>query len=492
MPLDLPELDRSSSLSLAQQIAEHFAAAIRHGHFGPGDRLPTIRGVAERVGVTRSTVQEAYRQLTASGLTSGAVGRGTTVAATESDSAGQPLSPFASAALRQLQDSPRNLEVRPGQRIVADFAHLQPDDEAFPVGDLRRALDAVLGDGGGRLLNYGHPTGLPDLRECLAERERAHDPNVTAEHVLITSGAQQAMDLVLRTFTSPGDVVAVPVPSYQQLFGLFKSHGVALEPVRSGADGPDLDDLRRALAVRHVRLLCLMPTFHNPTGATLDVAQRQALMDVVAETRVPVLEDEYERPLRFAGEALPTLRSMDPRGLTVTVHTFSKGLFPGIRIGWAHADPAVLAPMAAVKRFMDLETSPLLQAGLCELVRSGAFDRYLVDLRAELARRHAAAGAALAEHVPGARWSEPDGGFALWVEFEGEGAGDRVAQRAAERGVMVTPGRVFDPLGRPSRGFRLSLSRAPTDVIERGIQILGQAARDVLSPSPQDQPPLFL
>jgi 2-aminoadipate transaminase len=230
-----------------------------------------------------------------------------------------------------------------------------------------------------------------------------------------------------------------------------------------------------------VRLLYLMPSFHNPTGRTLDRAQRTALMDVVARTRVPVLEDEYQETLRFRGEAPPSLRTLDPRGLTVTVRTFSKGLFPGLRMGWVHGGPDVLQPMSAVKRFMDLETSALLQAALVEFVQQGAMDRYLIKLRAELQTRHAALQQALWPALPpGCLLTAPDGGFVTWLELPQHGQGDQLADLAATRGVRVVPGRVFDAQGRPSRGVRLSLSRATTTQITAGAAVLADLANDLV------------
>ena len=328
-----------------------------------------------------------------------------------------------------------------------------------------------------------------ELRTLLLQRWNS----LESDDVLITTGAQQGIDLALRTFTAPGDAVAVAIPTYQQLFGLLKAHGLNLVPVTSGPMGPDLDDLDRALSRRSVRMLYLMPTFHNPTGRTMDMERRKALMDLVKLSDVPVLEDEYEMELRFRGESLPSLRSMDSRGLTVSVHTFSKGLFPGLRMGWVQACREVLAPMAAVKRFMDLETSPLMQAALCEFIASGCLDRHIRDLRVELSERHRVAQEALTAHMPGGcTWSRPEGGFALWTDLPEKGQGDRLAELAATRGVLVTPGCVFDPLGRPSTGIRLSLSRCGAKTIRTGIRVLGQCAHEVLGTDPPSQTRLFL
>jgi DNA-binding transcriptional MocR family regulator len=476
-------------MSLANQIASFYARAIDDGRMRTGERLPPIRAVASACDVTRATVQDAYRLLAERGLVEGTVGRGTVVLAGEraggSADAPRPLSAYAEAALRRSQEMPGVLPLPPGRALVANFAELAPDGDRFPVDAWRTAMDEVLRQRGSALLGYGHAAnGLPELRALLAARAREFDPGLTADDILVTAGAQQALDLVLRTFCTPGDAVVVTLPSYHQMHGLLRAHGLHVVQVPWSAAGIDLAALERALQRQPVRLVYLMPTFHNPTGRSLDAAQRRALMDVVARTSVPLVEDEYQCSLRIRGTPPPTLRALDPRGLTVTVSTVSKELFPALRIGWIAGAPALLQPMGAVKRFMDLETSPLLQAALVEFVARGHLDAYLAQLRAELRARHEALQRACRAHLPaGSSITEPDGGFVAWLELAEPGHGERLAELAAERGVRVVPGRVFDLLGQPSRGVRLSLTRADAQQIDAGIAVLADCARTITAPA---------
>ena len=506
----LPELDRTARVPLTAQLAGFYAEAIRDGRLRAGDRLPPIREIAQACDVTRAVVQEAYRQLAQRGLVEGTVGRGTTVlgagnaseagatavgGATPSPGGGpvpsaaplpRPLSPYAEAALRRLQEMPGAPPLPAGRALVANFAELAPDSDRFPVDEWRAAMDAVLQQRGAELLGYGQSSnGLPALRALLAARWHDLDPGITADDLLITAGAQQALDLALRTFCAPGDSVVLTAPSYHQMYGLLRAHGLQVIQVPFDQNGIDLHKLERVLQRPGVRLVYLMPTFHNPTGRTLDLPQRRALIEVLARTEVPVVEDEYQHSLRFRGAPLPTLRSLDPRALTVTVATMSKELFPALRIGWVSGSPDLLRPMAAVKRFMDLETSPLLQAALVEFVQRGSLDRYLDSLRTELRERHAVLQRAAAKHLPkGCTVTAPDGGFLAWLELPATaapGLGDRLAALAVERGVRVVPGRVFDLHGQPSRGVRLSLTRADAAQIEAGLAVLGACARELTS-----------
>jgi 2-aminoadipate transaminase len=488
----IPELDRAAGIPLADQIARYYRSAIETGRLRVGDRLPAIREVAENAGVTRATVQEAYRRLGEDGFVQGTVGRGTTVVS-RAEAAPGPLSACAEAAMRQVQESTGVPALPAGRAVVADFAQLAPDLARFPVDELRAAFDSVLSSRAGEVLGYAHEAlGLPELRELLAQWSREGDPGAAAGDFLVTGGAQQALDLVLRTFCAPGDAVVVTSPSYHQMAGLLEAHGLAAVAVPWRQEGLDLEAFEQALRRPDVRLCYLMPTFHNPTGRTLGAQERQQVVEIVARTRVPVVEDEYQQQLRFRGEPLPSLRQLDPRRLTVTVATFSKGLVPGLRVGWVQAGPGLLAPMAAVKRFVDLETSPLVQAVLVEFARRGALERCLEAVRGDLRARHAALERVFARELPpGCSHASPDGGHLAWLELPAPGQGDRLAALAAERGVVVVPGRVFEAHGRPSRGVRLSLSRAPVPLVEAGAQVLAHCARTLLSPAASGSRPFL-
>lgn len=497
----LPDIRSRDGHPLVDQIATFYADLIREGSLRPGERLPTIREVAGHARVTRATVQQAYKRLADDGLVVATVGRGTMVRDREvadGERLEGPAGRFALDTWRHLRSMPdADLRADQGAELVADFAELRPDPQLFPVDDFRAAIEFELRGDGAELLAYGDPSGSLALREYLAASPDASDAPGRPEDILITSGAQQGIDLVVRSLTTPGAAVAAPIPTYHQLFGTLKAYGLRLAPVRMTADRAaiDLEDLRRVLARQDVELLYVMPTFHNPTGRTLDLEARQAVVDLAAEAGVPILEDEFECELRFEGDPLPSLRSLDARGWTSTVRSFSKGLFPGVRVGWVHAGSAVLGPLTAMKRFADLGTSPLIQASLARFIQRGDMARHLDAVRAELRTRHAVAQQTLQAHMPaGTKWTEPCGGFALWVELPPGTDADAVAKAAAERGVRVTPGSVFDPSGSSTAGLRLSLSRVSTEATREGIKILGAVAADACAAEvdTETQPPLYL
>ncbi|MEO0479998.1 MAG: PLP-dependent aminotransferase family protein [Planctomycetota bacterium] len=461
--------------TLVGRIATDLRQQIERGDLGPGDRLPTLRATALAHGVHPSTAQQAYRQLQGEGLVSSQVGRGTVVLEPE---VAQPqstpqrprgkFSPAARAALAAV-DNARGWSLPNLADCEFDFLSLHPEPSLFPADELKAAIDSAL-DPSRTALGYGDPAGSPRLRQLLAERGGRR-----TEEVLVTSGAQQGIDLVVRALVAPGEAVAVAVPTYPQLFGLLATQGVRAVPIESEDGIADPESLREVTRRDDVRLVYVMPSFHNPTGHTLDLDERKRFFDVLADTEVPVLEDEYESDLRFRGEAPPTLASLDPRGRTVTVRTVSKALFPGLRLGWLEANADLLSPMLALKQFSDIETSGFLQEVLLLLLERGALDEHLDRLREDLRRRHDLADRMLTDRLgEQLRWQSPEGGPMLWIRCDGLDA-EQIARRASEKGVAVLPNRVFDPEGlRPNApsAIRLSVARTTDDRLERGLQIL--------------------
>lgn len=472
----------------AAEIADTFAKAIATGRLPAGHQLPTVRALAEQLGTTRTTVLAAYHLLRNQGLVEGVVGRGTSVRRDLPGDSGSAatFSPAAREALLGVARATPRPRLPEGQALVADFAPGAPDQALFPVREFEASLARVLASRGGELLGYGAQSGEADLRRELARRCGA-----PGDELLITNGAQQGLDLALRTFCSGPGAVLVPAPTYHHFIDLARVHGLEVVPVPTDDRGVDLEVLARELP--RAQLLYVMPTFHNPTGRTLDEAQRKALMAVVTKTRVPVLVDEFQEELRFSGTPAPRLATLDSRELTITVHTLSKGLFPGVRIGWLEAPRKLLAPLAALKRLCDLETSPLLQAALADFLGSGVFDRHLHSVRQQLAARHATAQRILATEMPtGSTWTRPDGGFSLWLELPRDLDSERVLAACSRRGVLLMPGRMFDPLDRPSSAFRVSLARVTEAQIAAGLSILAECARECLAGASPIPAPLFL
>lgn len=456
------------------RIADGLRRRIRAGTLGRGVRLPTIRALAERLGVSRDTVAGAYEALAAEGLVEAGVGRGTFVTGPTRATPGAGAPALSPAAERLIDRERRRPALGADPRAVALHA-IVPDASLFPLGRFQRALQRVLTKQGAQLLGYAPPQGHQGLRAVLARRLTAQGIELGPDDLLLTQGATEGIALALRLFASPGDVVAVEEPTYANVMSTVEALGLKAVGVPMRDDGPDLDVLERVLARPDVKAFYTIPTFHNPLGLCTPTAHRRRLLAVAARAGKPVIEDAFEVDLRCEGRAVPPLAALDPQGLVLHLSSFSKALFPGVRVGWIVARGRRLEALLALKRATDLGGSALLQAALAEFVSSGDYDRHLGRVRRELRRRRDALLAALERHLPkGSRWTKPEGGWQVWVELpEGVDTRELLAD-AARAGVLFSPGDLFAVEPATSRALRLALAGAGVEAIRAGVAALGR------------------
>ncbi len=462
-----------------RQIADHIRSEIEAGELRPGTRLPTIRALAADVGVNRDTVALAYESLSSVGLLESVVGRGTFVCGLS------PVpgtnAPVELALAGQVESLLAYENARPRFGVGSDVVPLHslvPDPAFYPVDDFRRAFNRALQRDGAELLQYGGPQGHAGLRESIAERfERAgcrHGPH----EIVLCHGASQGISLALRLFAQAGDAVAVEMPTYHNLLSTLVALGIRAAPVAIDPDGLDLEQLEHTLSRPDVKAFYTIPTFHNPLGTTMSLPARRQLLEVAERCGVPVIEDGFEADLRSSGREVPPLAALDDQGLVVHLSSFSKSLFPGVRVGSITARGRVLEGLRALKHSTDLSDALPLQAALDEFLRSGAYDRHLIRMRKILRSRTHAILAALDEEMPeGTTWTRPEGGYQVWVELGIDIDTRDLLADAAREGVLFAPGAQFFPDGAASRGLRLTLAQADETEIRRGVAILGNVLR---------------
>ncbi len=462
-----------------QQIADHIRSEIDSGRLRPGNRLPTIRALAADVGVNRDTVSLAYEALAGSGLLESVVGRGTFVRGLSVAPGGE--SPIEVPLSGAVEDLLAHENARPRFGVGSDVVPLHsliPDPGFYPVDAFRRALNRVLQRDGAELLRYGPPQGHPGLREVLAERFERAGCRHGADQIVLCHGASQGISLALRLFASAGDAIAVELPTYHNVLSTLIALGLRAAPVPLLPDGPDLDQLERTLSRPDVKAFYTIPTFHNPMGTTTGLGARRQLLEVAGRCGVPVIEDGFEMDLRTSGRDVPPLAALDDRGLVVHLSSFSKSLFPGLRVGSIAAHGRSLDGLLALKHSTDLSDAMPLQAALEEFLRSGAYDRHLARIRKILRSRTEAMMTALEQEMPeGTTWTRPEGGWQMWVELGIDVDTRDLLADAARDGVLFAPGAQFFADRSASRGLRLTVAQADEEEIRRGVAILGNAVR---------------
>ena len=483
----LMTLDRGGSVPVYRQIYERVARLVDEGTLHPGSRLPASRNLADSLGVNRSTVVRAYQELWALGYLESRPGSYSTIRqrvrpTAEDEPRRVGMINWDRASTRPARAVHRGMRALVAERSRApehavNFATLDADRLLSPVDDFRRAVRQVLLADGRHLLDYGDPAGYRPLREVIAQRLRVHGVTVTADEVLITNGSQHGIDLVLRMLTGPGADVVVESPTYALAIPLFRLHGVKLREVAMRADGMDLDRLERLLATSHPALVYTMPNFQNPTGITTTQAHRERLLALCEAHRVPLLEDGFEEELKYFGRCVLPIKSMDASGIVIYAGTFSKVVFPGLRIGWLAAERECIERLLAISRFTILSSNVVSQAAVHRFCASGAYEDHLRRVHRAYRKRMGVLLAALRRYLPatGVRWTQPAGGYTLMLWVDTAHTESRLDERLRGAGVLLAPGSAFFASEQREVTFRLSIANLTEDEIEEGCRRLGKA-----------------
>jgi len=468
------------------QIAGAIRAQVESGALATGEKLPTIRSLAERLDVNRDTVAAAYEALAAEGVVDAQVGRGTFVRGLRPRlRAASPLALALSRHAERLLELDRARVAYGAGRGAIPLHALKPDPRHFPLDGFRRSLARVLAEGGAELLTYGDQQGFLGLREVLAERLRASGQLVGPESIVLCQGASQGIALSLRLFADTDAAVAVEEPTYPNALAAIAGCGLRAVPVPMRGGVADLDALDRALAKPEVRAFYTIPTFHNPMGTSTPLEHRKEVLALAARHGKAVIEDAYEMDLRYAGRPVPTLAGLDEDGLVVQLLSFSKSLFPGVRAGAVVARGRQVDALLALRHAADLGGALPLQAALADFMRSGAYDRHLSAQRKRLRARRDALLESLAQELPaGATWTKPEGGLQLWLELPAPLESREVYADALREGVLVAPGFQFLTDSRPSRGLRLSIGQADEGELREAVRRLGKVVRERLAAAP--------
>jgi len=485
------EAGREGRLPLARQIQTHIERLIGQGLLAPGVKLPATRELAEELGVNRTTVATAYEELVASGWARAHVGQGTFVTdrVPERGTAAPvslPRLDWSGLLSRRAQivwaDTRRRAAygqvVRPAPGVIS-FAGGMPDSTLFPTDAFRHVLNGVIREEGRELLQYYQPAGYPPLRQYLAGYLLRFGVEARPEEILIVNGSQQGFDLVARTLLDPGDYVAIEQPSYPRAMQVFRSIGAELLSVPMGPDGLDVGHLERLLERQEPKLLYCQPSAHNPTGLTMGLETRRRLLDLASRRRLPIVEDGFDGTLYYGERPPGPLKALDRAGLVVYVGTFSKILFPGLRLGWIVAPPELIERLEMAKQLADIHTSPLIQAAVYQFCQRRLLDRHQARALKEYGRRREALLAGLRAHMPaGITWTETRGGFSLMLTLPEGMDATALLPRAQSRGVTFTPGNAFFVDGGGERMLRLSFSALPLAQVEEGTRRLGEAIRE--------------
>jgi len=484
----LLKINRESPKPVYKQIIEEIKALIDHDAIGIDQPLPSTRILAKKLGVNRTTVVRAYEELQALGYLQSRPGSYNRVQKRRKEAEYSPerksLIPWEKAAnnaSRELYEL--FLRYSPERPVGSKFndkalniSQLDPDPRLYPLAEFRRCLRHVIKVHGPESLEYGTYKGYLPLRRLIARRLRLHGISVSEEEMLITNGAQQAIDLVIRLFADRTKKVAVEAPTYANVLPLIQFNGQKVVSIPMREDGMDLNTLERVLAREKVSFLYTIPNFQNPTGITTSHQHRERLLNICSKHKIPIVEDGFEEDMKYFGKVPLPIKSIDDKNIVIYLGTFSKALFPGLRIGWVTAHRECIERMTAIKRFSDLTSGNLVQMVLHDFLKRGYYDLHLKRLHRIFRSRMQLALRTMEDCFPQTvQWTRPSGGYTIWVTMPRKFSEAELHGFLSRYGVTVSPGSYYFPRTRTSACFRISIARIDEAEIKEGISRLGRA-----------------
>lgn len=366
---------------------------------------------------------------------------------------------------------------------VISFGGGMPAPDVFPVHEFAEACERVLRDHSAKALQYGATEGYMPLREMIARHSTRYGIGATPENILITSGSQQALDLLGKVFINRGDHILVEDPTYLGALQAWRAYGAEFVTVPMDEHGMMTDGLEAALRTGP-KFIYVLPNFQNPTGVTLSLERRRAVIELADRYGIPIVEDDPYGQLRYEGEHLPPVAALDSQyhdcgdtytGNVIYLSTFSKTLAPGLRLAWVVAPAEVITKLAQAKQGADLNTSTFNQIVAYEVARGGFLDQHIKLIRKVYSeRRDVMLGALDSYFPPGVDWTKPEGGLFLWLILPEEVDTTALLRPALAENVAYVPGESFFARGGGKNTIRMNFSNANPEKINLGVSRLGR------------------
>lgn len=454
---DIYHFDRTLGVPVYVQLADGIERAIRSGVVKPGAKLPSARVLARTHGTTPVTVNQAFRRLRSRGMVVSRAGSGTYV----SGSVSAPVSPVGAGS----------------------FLHLdrrEPPASLFPADVVRQIMDRILDEEGGEAFAYGDAGGDGALKDVLTGELVDAGFGTAERDVVVFSGAQQALSLLLRAWLQPGDGVLVERPTYPGMLRLLQQAGARVEAVDVGPEGPDPERVAQVLSVRPVRLMYAMPVYHNPTGICWSLACKRRVAELCAERGVLLVEDDALSGVDFGQGRPRALAACVPAFHGVFyVRSFSMILMPGFRLGFCLAPRDLANALKRAKEQSDLLTSGFFQRVLCRFISEGHMRRHLTLIEPYYRDLFARATTAAGEHLgaAGFRLTPGSGGPSLWARLPDGVPGDLFQRHCIHAGVGIVPGEHYSTDQSTADGVGLAFSRLGSEAWTEGLRRVARAAQ---------------
>lgn len=463
-----------------QQVYDAVMAGLREGEWDETGRLPSVRTMAERLGVHRLTVLKAYRKLKEDGVIESRYKSGYYTSGHrrgKKEASSRSEAPWDYQAQQLYVNRSRLADIH---RVPVDFQMSEAliDPNLLPNLFLSQHVKQVFDLYPKVLSTYSTVMGDAELREAMALYfMKRHGILVHTAELMVTTGSQQAIDLVSRALVKPGDTILIERPTYSPAIDAFLQQNIRLVPIGITPSGYDLEAVEQAMKRERPRLFYMNPTFHNPTGFTVSAAQRKALVELAERYQCVLVEDDVYHDIYFSSPPPPPLFFYDTEGYVIYIRSFSKYVAPGLRISFLAARQPVMSGIVPVKALSDNGTPLLNQKIFQHYFFSSRLQEHVAKLRTALQLRKERMEALLTH--TGWRWTSPDGGLNLWVQLEDGFPVDALLARCLDVSAAFVPGSICDPLGQLDSWIRLSYSFLNESQITEGVSRLITAAGSV-------------
>ncbi|MGW8441432.1 aminotransferase-like domain-containing protein [Paenibacillus sp. S33] len=477
------------------QVKEYVNRLIIKGALQADQKLPSTREMSVLLKVSRNTVIAAYEGLKDDGFTYAIPGKGSYVAAMVGQSAVDNGGSDGSATweidwkarMNEYAISAVDLDMMKqgirAQKGTISFTSIAPDEQLFDLGDVRRAFMDRMAIEGQVLLNYGYAKGYKPLIDYLMHYMENKGVDIIGKDMLITGGFTEGFDIVLSALrpSARRGAAICENPTHHTAIKNLKLQGFEITAIPMECDGIDVERLEEVLQNNSFDLAYLTPSYHNPTGIVMSPAKRSAVMKLMARHQIPVIEDGFNEELRYSGAHIAPLIATAGQGNGVIyIGSFSKVLFPGLRVGWVLGDRALIDTLESIKRARTIHTSTIDQSILYQYMLNGNFDKHVKKARTEYKRKYELTKTCCEVHLPEAQVTG-DGGLHLFLTFPTGVNTRQLLEACTEQGVIFTPGdKFFIQEGEGTNTLRLGFSRVTDENIERGIQIIGKQTRNFL------------
>ena len=463
------------------QIENYIKYMIKNNMVVTDAKLPSSRDLSKILGVSRNSVIVAYENLEADGIVYTVKGRGTFVSKNKEDyKNGWSLS--WDKMINNYGRLAEELDIVkteiPWERGMISFKSISPDGALFDIDEFKKSFLNRISLEGDKILNYGYAKGYKPLIDYLLEYMKQKGVSIENKDIIITNGFTEGLEMILNTFCNPGDNVLCENPTHNTSLKIMKILGLDIIGVKMKEDGIDIDELEEKLKNNKIKFGYLIPSYHNPTGIVMKAEKRQQVYNLFRNYDIPIIEDGFNEELLYNSTHISPLSSIDKGGNGVIyISSFSKILFPGMRVGWVLADKRIIDVLESVKRCKNIHTSFLDQGILYEYLKSGAFDKNVKKIRKVYREKYDFALNCINKYIkPDFIWGE--GALHIYIGIEGVKSRE-LLEECYKKNVIFTPGDIFSVDNSCENTLRIGLTRLNLEEIEEGIKIIGQQAKQL-------------